>query len=75
MTADKRRKTALWFDLEPIYKPYQSWRSTRGTSWAWARDWWTQRGRAPTLVLRMYAYRIDTHYAIARSHIGMYGRE
>ena len=54
----KRLKRASSFEIEPIYKPYKPWRSTRNTSWAWARDWWAQTHHTPALTLRYYTHAV-----------------
>lgn len=58
----KPRKYRFSFEIQPPYWRYVTWTSTRNTSWAWAQDWWTQRGRAPEL--RMYWYT----YALCAGH-------
>lgn len=52
----KHRKRASSFEIQPPLISHASWKSTRNTSWAWARDWWAQRGRAPELRVYWYAY-------------------
>lgn len=52
----KRLKRPSSFEIEPIYFGYRSWKSTRNTSWAWARDWWVQTRHTPTLRITYHTY-------------------
>jgi len=56
ITPPKHRKRASSFEIQPPFMSHQSITSTRNTSWVWARDWWTQRGRAPEFRVYWYAY-------------------
>ena len=71
----KRLKRPSSYDLEPIYVGRKSWKSTRNTSWSWARDWWAQRGRAPVLIFRARTYTVSSERLWARVMRPAYGRE
>ena len=74
-TPPKRRKTPPRWQIEAILFGLRTWNCTRNTSWAWARDWWAQRGHAPVLIMRWHTYHIAAHYAWARTFLPAYGRE